>query len=327
MNNTAGSNINQARSLIDNAKSILIATHIRPTLDSVAASLSLYLSLSALGKQVSIVCPSAMTVEYSHLVGVDKITNELAKSFGKNLVISFPYQEGSIEKVSYNIENDTFNLVIEPREGFPQITQDAINYSYGNGDTDLIIVIDTPRLPDLDQIYQNNQSLFNAKNIINIDSHNQNTNYGRVNNVNPIASSTSEIVLSFLSEMGYKIDPDTASNLLIGLSSGSANFTSVKTSAATFEAAAICLRNGAKKQDGQKTFSDMTEQFGQSQFGNQPKFMPNLPKMKPSTPFSGREINPSPLKTGPVNASPNQNNNPPPDWLKPKIYKGSGGLL
>lgn len=327
MNNTAGSNINQARSLLDNAKSILIATHIRPTLDSVAASLSLYLSLSALGKQVSIICPSAMTVEYSHLVGVDKITSELAKSFGKNLVISFPYQEGSIEKVSYNIENDTFNLVIEPREGFPQITQDAVNYAYGNGDTDLIIVIDSPRLTDLDHIYQNNQSLFNAKNIINIDSHNQNTNYGRVNAVDITASSTSEIVLSFLSGLGYKIDPDTASNLLLGLSSGSANFTSQKTTAATFEAAAICLRNGAKKRDGQNSFSDMTDQFAQGQFGNQPKLMPNLPKMKPQTPFPGAQINPSPNKSGPVNTSPKQNNNPPPDWLKPKIYKGSGGLL
>ena len=277
--NTIGSNINQARSLIDNAKSILIVTHIRPTLDSIAASLSLYLSLSALGKQVSVACPSAMTVEYSHLVGVDKITNELAKSNGKNLVISFPYQEGSIEKVSYNIENDTFNLVIEPREGFPQVTQDAINYSYGNGDTDLIIAVDTPRLPDLDQIYQNNQSLFNAKNIINIDSHNQNSNFGRVNAIDSAASSTSEIVLSFLSGLGYKIDPDTASNLLIGLSSGSANFTSVKTSAATFEAAAICLRHGAKKRDGQNSYPAITEQSSQNQYGNQSKFMPNLPNL------------------------------------------------
>ena len=65
---------------------------------------------------------------------------------GKNLVISFPYQEGSIEKVSYNIENDKFNLVIEPRENYPVITPEMIKYSYGGGNTDLIITVGTSQL-------------------------------------------------------------------------------------------------------------------------------------------------------------------------------------
>src|SRR3989344_4837471 len=120
------------KSIVDNSREILIAISKNSTMDSVASALSLYLSLSTLGKHVSVVSPSPMTVEFNQLVGVDKITTNVSTG-GRNLVVSFPYQEGSIEKVSYNIENDVFHLVIEPREGYPTITPDKLSYAYGGG--------------------------------------------------------------------------------------------------------------------------------------------------------------------------------------------------
>src|SRR3989344_7904293 len=191
MANLNRDNINQTRTILENAKSILIVLGQNPSYDAVASALSFYLSLSAAGKQISVVSPTEMTVGYNELIAVDKIGKTIGSDNGRNLIISFPYQEGSIEKVSYNIENDAFNLVIEPREGYPQITPELIRYSYGGGgNIDMIFTIDTPNLHYLQQVYQNNQGLFSEKPVINIDSHNQNSRYGKINIIDNSASST-----------------------------------------------------------------------------------------------------------------------------------------
>jgi len=336
MTNLPSDQINQVKPLIDQAQSVLIVTHSNATLDSLAASLSLYLALTARGKQVSVLCPDQIRVEFSHLVGLDKISSNpnLNEKSGKNLVISFPYEEGSIEKVSYNIENGSFNLVVEPREGYPQITPEVINYSFsGNGgDNNLIITVDTPQLTSLGQIFQNNQSFFSEKPVINIDSHPQNSRYGRINLVDNSVSCTSELVASLFSMLGLTIDPDISGNLYAGIVDGTKNFTSPQTTAGTFETVALCLKSGTKKTSQnvsqnypspfspfsppikQQTYPMSSQKPNFGQFQKQP-FMQKNPVKKPT--------NPAPAFHQPEQGARNQQNEAPPDWLKPKIFKGS----
>ena len=106
----------KSRELIEKSQDILIVTHEHPTADSIGSSLSLMLGLISLGKKVTVVCPDQVTVELSNFIGVNKIVSDVSK---QNFTISLDYVEGSIEKVSYNIEGEKFNLVIEPRPGFP----------------------------------------------------------------------------------------------------------------------------------------------------------------------------------------------------------------
>jgi len=70
---------------IASSQNILILVRQNPSLDSMAASLSLYLSLKNIGKQVSIVCQSEAIVRDSHLVGIDELKTTLG---GQNLVTS-----------------------------------------------------------------------------------------------------------------------------------------------------------------------------------------------------------------------------------------------
>ncbi len=344
MANLPSDQIQQARNLFQTSQSIAIIARSNPSLDTIAASLSLYLALSAFGKQTSVVCSTPMTVEFSHLIGIDKITNTINGQNGRNLVISFPYQEGSIEKVSYNIEGNTFNLVIEPRENYPIISPENINYSYSGGNIDLIITIDSLSLVELGNIYSQNQTLFQNKTIVNIDYHNQNTRFGKINLIDPDVSGISEFVVSLLSKFGFTINQDIASNLLAGITSASQNFTSQNTTAATFEAAAICLRYGAKKQNiTQPTYSPNT----QPPLSTLPTFnnLTKSPKVVKSVSFkpkaSSKFMSPTPQQTitneksflkkssstfQPQKPTPTENpTHPetPPDWLKPKIYKGS----
>ena len=62
---------------------IVLPVDLNP--DKVASALALYLSLKKANRQVNIVCSRPMIVEYSSLVGVDKIKNKLS---GRNLVVS-----------------------------------------------------------------------------------------------------------------------------------------------------------------------------------------------------------------------------------------------
>ena len=366
--------IQQFRSYLESSKSVAILTRENPTVDGVASALSLYLALSAAGKQVTVACASPMTVEFNRLVGVDKITTGLNGNSGRNLVISFPYEEGSIEKVSYNIDNDAFNLVIEPREEYPTVTPEMIRYSYNGGTVDLLILVDTPNLTDLGALYQGNISMFSEKTIVNIDTNPQNASFAKVNLVDPGVSSISELILTILSQLGATTDGDIATNLLYGISTRTNNFTSTSTNASTFEAASQLMKLGAQKPQAPFTPTSspafpkpselnrpqpsvpnsfpkpmrpsnppprpMNTQPPQRQPYNQPQRPapamrrpgnfnpPSFPQTQPqrpaNSPFRPPSIPAAPAKPQAAKAAP-QPPQPqaPPDWLKPKIYKGS----
>src|SRR5437660_644547 len=93
--------IQKIKEAIDESTSIGIAVGENPSVDEMAAALGLYLSLKEANKTVSIASPSDPIVEISSLVGINKVQRALSGGTGGDLVVSFPYVEGEIEKVSY----------------------------------------------------------------------------------------------------------------------------------------------------------------------------------------------------------------------------------
>lgn len=280
----------QLQTLLGPAQNILILTGGNPTLDSFGASLALYLVFSRLGKTVTVACPETPTVGLSNLVGIDKVQSELS---GQNLVVSFPYIEGSVEKVSYNIDGDRFNLIIQPRSGTQPFSPQAVKFSHGGATADLIIVLNALDLKDLGSLYEREKDLYDRVPLVTIDHHPENKHYGKVNFVNPYASSTSEIVGLLLTKLGIDYDPDTAHNLLTGIDFATQNFSSPATSPEAFEVAATCLKAGARRISG--AFST-PEEKGE---GASKMIKPSL-RRSPQEPVE--EV--------------------PPDWLAPKIFKG-----
>src|SRR3989304_8148742 len=147
----------QLQSFLGSARRILILTGQNPTLDSLGAGLTLYLAFSQVGKEVNIACPDLPTVSLSRLVGIDKVQRDLG---GENLVISFPYAEGAIEKVSYNIEGDRFNLVIQPRSGSQTLSPEAVNFLQGGANADLVFILGARKLSDLGHFYEQGKELY-----------------------------------------------------------------------------------------------------------------------------------------------------------------------
>lgn len=307
-------NLKKVSELVSRFNSGIIALQNNPSADGVAAGTALYLALSKMGKHMSIVCSSKPQFE---LTGTDKVQQNFAAS-GNHLVISFPYTEGAIDKVDYNIAGNTFNLILVPTGETNKIDPKDVKFSYTGGKIDFIITVDVPNLNSLGPLYTENQNEFQGKNIINIDRHLINNNFGTVNIVNKSISSTSEIVYQIVKELGVQIDKDIATNLYTGLLAATNNFTSYSVNQNTFEASAELMKYGAVKKPipqpkapnafgGAPGFGAPQNRFGQppanpfgnpgGQFGGGVNPMQNN---QSSTPFGGFG-NPSPFGAPPMN--------------------------
>lgn len=200
---------------LTSASAVVIYLPAEPPLAMVAAGLSVYLSLKSRGTSVDIVCPTPMTVAESRLVGVDQVKTE---SPGRNLIISFDYVKDAIEKVSYNVEEGKFNLLVQPKAGHQPLSADNVSFKLGAAGADLAILIGNASLPTGSQ---NLPSLSLVKN----DSR-----------------SLSVETATLLESANLPIDKDIATNLLWGLAEETDRFSTA--AADDFAAAANLARRG-----------------------------------------------------------------------------------
>ena len=311
--------LTKAKELVGKANDIVIVTHAKPTMDSIGGSVALMLGLVSLGKKATVVCPDPITVGLSGFVGVDRVVRDFGK---KNFVISLDYVDGSIEKVSYNIEGKKFNLVVEHRPGFELFSPDKVQYSYQGVSADLVMSVDTLDLPDLGSVYEQQKDVITSKSVINIDFHSNNTNYGVLNLVDPGASSTTELIAELLATLGVKLTVDIATNLLNAIYAATNNFQNANVTSMAFEVASVCLKAGAKRfgvADAPRANPE-PKVFVNSQ----PVAIASAPS-KINTPIAEQPAaSPAPVV---VSEEPKTGSEAPPsDWLKPKIFKSSSLL-
>ncbi len=291
---------------IEKNKTIGIVTAKNPSLDEMGAALSLYLSLIQAGKLVTIATPENPLVEVSSLVGIDKVKTTLSGESG-DLTVSFPYQEGEIEKVSYTLENGLLNIVVKAGEKGLSFEEKEVLFTRSKGAPSLLFVVGVSRLSDLGKLF--NIADLKDTMIINIDNKAENQGFGDIIMVYPMLSSISETVANLLVSLNLKIDIDVAQNLMYGISDATNNFQDAKTSALAFEMAAILMKTGAIRVGNNN--SKQTEPVNTEQF---------FPK--PTQPIQRTQLN-QPIKKIEDVEKEIENENPPEDWLAPKIYKGS----
>lgn len=274
---------NSFKSILDQSNAVLILLPTRPYFDQVAAGLSLYLSLKG-QKPVDIYCPSDMTVEFNRLVGVNKVTKELGS---KNLSLRFTnYDANNIERVSYDVENGEFKLTVIPKSGFdsPKKEQIQINYSGVSADTAILIGgANGNHFPALET-----KDLANAK-VLHIGTKDLAINQRQIMSFARPAGSVSELVYSLIKESGFSLDPDIATNLIMGIETGTNSFSSREVTAETFETVADLMKRGGRRSAQEE---------------------------------KAREDYPAGSIPGEIEAE-KKSEEPPKDWLEPKIFKGN----
>jgi hypothetical protein len=306
---------NAVSSSLKKANTALVVLTQRPSIDIMAAGLSLYLALKKQGKNTMIACATQPTVAYNRLFGVDKVTQEVGN---KNLVISFPCAEDSLEKVSYNITSDKFNLVIEQKEGQPRVQTKDIVYNYAGMSADIVFAVGASKLEDLGSIYQADTSFFTKTQVVNISSHPAGTLFGQLNIFNAGASSVSELTASLIKTAQIGINADIATNLVAGIESATNNL-AYKTTGDTFALLGWLVNAGGKRGHIQPvapaaprpaSWPARTPSFGasMSQSVSQPYMGQSQSQPvnfnQPPVPFNAQPTSAQPVGTQPTSAQP-----------------------
>lgn len=294
--------LNKIKDLLAKNENIGIAVGKDPGVDEMAASLSLYLAFSQVGKKATVVCPTEPIVELSSLVGIDKIKRSFEGGSEGDLTVSFPYKEGEIEKVSYTLEEGKLNILVKAGKDGLSFNEKDVEFKREGSAPGLVFVIGTPRISDLGTAFE--MEVLKDSKIINIDYKPENQGFGDIPLLGKSASSVSELMANFISSLNLKMDVDIASNLLTGIIAATDNFQSEKTSALAFETAAVLLKKGAVRKGKEAKSGVEADAFFS-------------PKAQPK---------PAAIAQGfgePKEEKKAAEDNPPEDWLTPKIYKGS----
>lgn len=347
------SQLQKIKDIIASSEKVGIAVGENPTVDEMAAALSLYLSLTQANKAVVVASPTAPIVELSSLVGIDQVQTDFASNAG-DLVVSFPYREGEIEKVSYTIDDEKslLNIIVKAGEQGLNFDEKDVVYTRGAVIPNLLFVVGTPQLANLGTLFSPDE--LKDTTIINIDNKADNQKFGDMVLVSPKFSSVAEQVADLIFALNLPVELDTAQNLLSGISYATNNFQDPKTSYVAFEIAAMLMKRGAQRSVNTRGGMNITAPITQPAPVNPmpaaaPKQQPqqNQPKQQHKAPDFGSFM-PSPdfrkqnqQKQVEQRAEesrmqnrqqPQQQNqpkreeggkNPPADWLTPKVYSGS----
>lgn len=240
--------LDEIRQLIEQAKKILIITHRKPDGDGIGSSLAMFRFLQKIGKTATLVCADPVPDVYEFLPQIEQFEQSFSAS--RDLVLTLDCSKTEVSKLKYNLDGNKMNIVITPKKG--GFLKEDVGFSYGASEYDLILVLDVADLPQLGEIYTENVDFFYNTPVVNIDHHISNTKFGKVNYVDPSASSTAEIlpkVFENISKDKDLMDPDIATALLTGIITDTGSFQNPNTSPLSFEVAADLLEIGGRQQE------------------------------------------------------------------------------
>lgn len=240
----------QVIDLIKRSNKILVLPSAPPDGDSLGSAVALYMSLKKLGKEVTVICSDPVPEVLQFLPNIKAVGNKVITS--TDFIITIDLKNAKVDKIKNDIENDKVNIVITPKEG--RFSESDVTFNRGAVEYDLIITVDCAELNQLRGFYEQNIELFHQIPVVNIDHHISNTHFARVNNVDIMASSTTELLVPLLEEVAKEektelIDEDVATLLLTGIITDTGSFQNANTTPKAFDVAANLVSYGARQQE------------------------------------------------------------------------------
>ncbi len=236
--------------LIKKSENILILPSSPLDGDSLGSALSLYLVLKKLNKKVSVATSEKMPEVLKFLPNIDIIQSDLDLS--KDLIIFLDLKNTSVDKIKREDLDGKLKLTITAKEG--KFNQEDLKVEEAKSDYDLIITVDTAELTQLKKLFDSNTALFQETPIINIDHHISNNYFGKLNMVDIMASSTTELILPLIelleNEMDKSLmDEDIATLILAGIITDTGSFQNSNTTPKAFKIASRLVNLGARQQE------------------------------------------------------------------------------
>jgi hypothetical protein len=326
--------IQRLRDIFDRENNFGIIVGSNYTIDEMGGALALYLTLTSMGKSASIISSKEPLVEVSNLVGIDRVRTAFEGS-GGDLIVSFPYKGDEIGKVSYTLEAGLLNIIVKPKDNSLSFGEKDVLFRRSGGAPKVLVAVGVRRMSELTSMFNMND--LNGVTIVNIDKAGVNEGFGDIVVVGQGASTVSEQIANILLTLAYPLDPDVSQNLLSGIVAATNDFQSPSTSSLAFEMAGILIRNGAVRAAGA---SNQRPNYTQAlnAFTDDVMPQPNAAQINPNPVNPVNPFQPAPVQDSLASlqrrvrefpkdvqsvGSAQAKDDAPPDWLAPKIYKGS----
>ncbi len=164
----------------------------------------------------------------------------------RDLVLSFDTTHNNILDIRTETEDNMVRIHVTPERGM--IDSRDFSFLPGKFPYDLIITIGATDKESIGTLYEDVPDIFYEVPIINIDNKSANEQFGQLNIVNTIASSTAEIVSDLFVKMHWQVSKDCAQSLLTGIISATNSFQNHNTTPHALTLSSQLLEHGANQQ-------------------------------------------------------------------------------
>lgn len=228
---------------IKQASRVLIAADVQIAPSNGAAAMALVSGLQQAGVQADLVTNRQLDDSWSVLGSTIVPRQDLAS---EEFIISLDLSRAKVGQIKYKIEDNRLNFLIKPSNG--QFAEEDVELLVGRPPYDLVITVGLAEPEALGDIYNKNSGLFYQTPLINIDCQSRNENYGQINLVDLVASSTAEIIYDLWRALEWPLTPEQATCLLAALIHDTKNFTTAKVSPQVLLVASNLIREGARRE-------------------------------------------------------------------------------
>lgn len=245
---------------IKGAQNILVALSKDPSVDEVSAALGLTLMLDKIGKKATAIY-SGVTPDVLKFLNPEKTFSTDTNAL-QDFIIAL--DKDKADHLRYKVDGDYVKVFITPYH--EAISEDDLEYSYGDFNVDLIIALDVANEGDLDGALSEYGRIMHDAGAVNITT-NEGGNFSDVEWSDPEASSVSEMIAELGGELAEDaFEKNSATALLTGIVASTERFANEKTRPETMGVASKLMAAGADQ-------SLIAENIERAEAGKEPIMM------------------------------------------------------
>ena len=239
---------------ISEAHNILVALSSDPSVDEMAAAIGLSLFLDKLGKRATAIYSGATPNALEFLKPEE--TFESTADTLQDFVIALNKEKA--DHLRYKLDGDFVKIFITPYR--TRISEEDLEFTYGDFNVDLVLALDVANGIDLDSALREHGRIMHDAVIVNITTGNPGK-FGEIEWSDKKASSVSEMIAKLLYSINSKakIEKEEATAFLTGIVAATNRFSGANTTADTMKISSRLMESGANQQLIAKNITPDTE--------------------------------------------------------------------
>ncbi len=233
----------EVASKIRAAKNILVALSSNPSVDEMSAAIGLSLYLDKLGKRATAIYSGATPNALEFLKPEE--TFESTADTLQDFVIALNKEKA--DHLRYKLDGEFVKIYITPYK--TRISDNDLEFSYGDYNVDLVLALDVANGIDLDSALREHGRIMHDAVIVNVST-SKPGKFGEIEWSDKKASSVSEMIANLLytANDDVKIGKEEATAFLTGIVAATNRFANAKTTPETMKVASKLMKSGANQQ-------------------------------------------------------------------------------